>query len=165
MGAGTGSASAHFVSGRVNTFDCAQSSALGSASASSTLLFAFSSPTITGMGFMKRQAVREAKESEANGFLSSSGRHPPAFLLSHRLLDWPKCWLEVHCAVCKSTILHPTKLLAERHGNRSFQEVLGRMRCKKCGAPPETVYLCAGHRTRCGGPPPDWAIELVGPLP
>jgi hypothetical protein len=28
---------------------------------------------------------------------------------------------------------------------------------------PAAVYLCAGYRRGTGGPPPDWAIELVSP--
>ena len=29
--------------------------------------------------------------------------------------------------------------------------------------PPESVYLCAGHRTRNGGSPTYWGIELLVP--
>ncbi len=115
------------------------------------------------MGYMKRQAAREAKESEAKGYLPNGGMHPPAFHLSQRLLDWPECRLEMRCGVCGSTVLFPTKLLAQRHGNQTFSEVLGRMKCGRCCKPPVSVYLCAGHRTRNGGPPADWAIELFGP--
>ena len=113
------------------------------------------------MGFNKRQAAREERESEAKGYLPYGGFHPPAFLPSQRLLDWPKCGLEMRCAACKSTVIYPTKLLAERFGNRTFGEVLGRMKCKRCAVAPESVYLCAGHRTRNGGPPADWSIQLV----
>lgn len=126
------------------------------------LLFAFSSPNIPSMGFMKRQAEREARKAEANGYLPSGGMHPPAFRLSQRLLDWPNCRIEMRCGACGSTVLSPTKLLAERHGNQTFAEVLGRIKCRRCGIPPESVFLCAGNRTQHGGPPPDWAIELRG---
>ena len=115
------------------------------------------------MGFMKRQAAREAQESEAKGYLAHGGLHPPAFLPSQRLLDWPECRLEMRCGACGSTVLFPTKLLAERHGNKTFSEVLGRVKCRRCGKPPESVYLCAGHRTQHGGPAADWSIELLAP--
>ena len=112
---------------------------------------------------MKRQAAREAQDSEAKGYLPRGGLHPPAFLPSQRLLDWPQCRLEMRCGSCGSTVLFPTKLLAERHGNKTFGEVLGRVKCGRCGKPPESVYLCAGNRNRHGGPPADWAIELLTP--
>ena len=112
---------------------------------------------------MKRQAAREAQESAGRGYLPHGGLHPPAFLLTQRLLDWPQCRIEMNCGSCGSTVLVPTKLLAERHGNRTFAEVLGRVKCGRCKTPPESVYLCAGHRTQHGGPPADWAIELLEP--
>ncbi len=117
------------------------------------------------MGFMKRQAERDTRESAARGYLPHGGLHPPAFQPSQRLLNWPECRLEMRCSSCKSTVLFPTKLIAQRHGNLSFSEVLGRIKCSRCGKRPETVYLCAGHRSRSGGPPADWAIELLAPLP
>lgn len=115
------------------------------------------------MGFMKRQAAREAQQAEAKGYLPSGGMHPPVFRPSQRLLEWPNCRLEMRCGACGSTVLSPTKLIAERHGNQTFTEVLGRMKCRNCGSHPESVYLCAGHRTRNGGAAADWAIELVAP--
>ena len=101
----------------------------------------------------------------ANGYMPSGGLHPPTFRVSQRLLDWPNCRLEMRCGSCRSTVLSPTKLIAERHGNLLFSEVLGRVKCQRCGGRPESVYLCAGHRTRNGGAPADWSIELVAPLP
>ena len=55
-------------------------------------------------------------------------------------------------------------------GDVRFSELISRLRCQKCGQAPAPVYLCASHhREACGGPPPDWAIELVpepdSPLP
>jgi hypothetical protein len=89
--------------------------------------------------------------------------HPPRFLMSHRLLDWPVCSLELHC--CKGTVLYPVRLLAEKCGNVTFAEVVGRLRCEKCHRfKPAPVYLCAGHRRHYGGAAADWAIELV-PVP
>jgi hypothetical protein len=91
--------------------------------------------------------------------------HPPVFRRDHRLRDWPGCWLELRSPRCRNTVVAATKMLMSRHGNRTFDEVLGRLRCQKCRVPPAPVFLCAtphrngGH----GGPPPDWAIELVPP--
>ena len=85
--------------------------------------------------------------------------HPPSFLLAHRLLDWPEWSLEVRC--CKGIVLYPVRLLAEKHGNRTFKNVLRGLRCRRCGRKPAPVFLCAGHRLHSGGAPPDWAVELV----
>jgi hypothetical protein len=86
--------------------------------------------------------------------------HPPPLRLDHRLSDWPECCLEVHC--CKGTVMFPTKLLIERHGDRTLVAVLKNQRCSHCGKPPAPVHLCAGwHRSHVGGAAPDWAIELV----
>jgi hypothetical protein len=87
--------------------------------------------------------------------------HPPPFRLDHKLLDWPECRLELHC--CKGTVLAPVRLLAAQNGNVTFGMVLARLRCARCHSKPRAVWLCAGHRHATGGPPPDWAIELVTP--
>lgn len=115
------------------------------------------------MGFMKRQAMREEQGSKASGHLPGGGMHPPTFRPQQRLMDWPDCSLEMRCPACNTITLYPTKLLASRHGNRTFADVLGRMKCKRCAVAPAAVYLCAGHRTRNGGPDPDWAVELRAP--
>jgi hypothetical protein len=53
-------------------------------------------------------------------------------------------------------------MLLARHGERTFKEFLPRLPCKQCGSRPAPVYLVAGfHRTKCMGPPPSWAVELV----
>jgi hypothetical protein len=80
------------------------------------------------MRFNKRQAAWEERESEAKGYLPHGGLHPPAFQLSQRLLDWPNCRLELRCGSCRSVVLSPTKLIAQRHGNQTFSEVLGRIK-------------------------------------
>jgi hypothetical protein len=85
--------------------------------------------------------------------------HPPPFRLDHHLSDWPECRLELQC--CKGTMIFPVRLLAQRHGNRTFAGVLARLRCDRCGGRPAPVYLCAGHRQHNWGGAPDWAIELV----
>jgi hypothetical protein len=51
-----------------------------------------------------------------------------------------------------------------QHGDRTFADVLPRLRCRQCGKAPAPVYLCAGHREHNHGAPPDWAIEFV-PVP
>jgi hypothetical protein len=57
------------------------------------------------------------------------------------------------------------RLLIKRQGDMIFENLLRRLRCKRCGAAkPAPIYLVAGHRrTARGGPDPDWAIELVPP--
>jgi Uma2 family endonuclease len=87
--------------------------------------------------------------------------HPPPFRLDQRLLDWSDCRLELQC--CKGTVLAPVRLLATQHGNLTFGHLLSRLRCGKCRGQPRAVFLCAGQRQTTGGPPPDWAIELVSP--
>jgi len=85
--------------------------------------------------------------------------HPPPFLLSHRLLEWPDCRLELQC--CKGTVLVPVRLLATQFRDATFGQVLPRLRCDRCGKKPAEIYLCAGHRRHQGGAPADWAIELT----
>src|ERR1051326_4653958 len=86
--------------------------------------------------------------------------HPPPFRPDHHLSDWPDCRLELWC--CKGTVGYPDKLLIQRNGDRTFAEVLNRLRCSACGGKPAPVYLCAGHREHGNGAPPYWAVELVG---
>ena len=57
----------------------------------------------------------------------------------------------------------PRSCLPRGMGTKTFSETLGRVKCGRCGNPPESVYLCAGNRTQHGGPPADWAIELLAP--
>jgi hypothetical protein len=87
--------------------------------------------------------------------------HPPRFLPSHRLLDWPDCFLEHHC--CQGKIVYPIRLLVSERGNPTFAETLVRMRCNKCGSKLKgPVYLCASHNRKFqGGGAPDWSIELI----
>ena len=88
--------------------------------------------------------------------------HPLPFNPHQRLSDWPDCRLEVRC--CKGVVIYPVRLIAEQHGDRTFAAVLARLRCSRCGSRPAPVYLCAGHRSFCGGADPDWAVELVPAL-
>ena len=88
--------------------------------------------------------------------------HPPPFRPEHRLSDWPDCSLELCC--CKGTTVYPVRLLASQHGNPTFEQLLVRLRCKRCRGKPAPVYLCAGNRQHSGGAAADWAVELVSAL-
>jgi hypothetical protein len=93
--------------------------------------------------------------------------HPPKFRKDHRLSDWPDCYLELRCqAGCGRIVIPPIALLMRELGDTTFAEMLPKLRCRQCRAKPAPVFLCASfHRSHCGGPAPDWAIELVGALP
>jgi hypothetical protein len=58
------------------------------------------------------------------------------------------------------------QLLMKRRGDITFEALLKRLRCKRCGkGNPAPVYLVAGHhRTARYGPTADWAVELVQPV-
>jgi hypothetical protein len=83
----------------------------------------------------------------------------PAFRASHLLSDWPSCQIEIHC--CRGVTIIPIRRLMLDHGDPTFSAVIGRLRCKRCHGAPAPVYLCAGGREWTGGPPADWAIEVV----
>ena len=89
--------------------------------------------------------------------------HPPQFRPTHKLSDWPHCIVELRC--CGGSVNYPVRLLVERMGDMTFEALVKRLRCKRCGkTKPAPVYLNAGrHRTACGGPEPDWSVELVPP--
>jgi hypothetical protein len=59
----------------------------------------------------------------------------------------------------------PVRLLLRKHGDRTFNELLQRLRCEKCGSHPAPIYLCASHFRRGSSlsKTADWAVELVGP--
>jgi hypothetical protein len=100
-------------------------------------------------------------------FLSQNGEmHPPLFRKTHRLSDWPECVIELHCLHCRGgSVGYPVRLLIQRQGDMTFENLLRRLRCKRCHAvKPAPVYLVAGHhRTARGGPDADWSIELAPP--
>jgi hypothetical protein len=89
--------------------------------------------------------------------------HPPRFRITHKLSDWPEWVIELHC--CGGSVGYPVRLLIQRKGDLTFENVLKRLRCKRCGSLKSApVYLVAGHhRTACRGPDADWAVELVPP--
>jgi hypothetical protein len=88
--------------------------------------------------------------------------HPPRFLISHLLSDWPECFLEIRCRPCGDRSSQcAIKGLIRWYGDRTFAEVLARIKCKYCRKRPARVYLCASqHREGCKGLP-DWAVEIV----
>ncbi len=79
------------------------------------------------------------------------------------LSDWPDCVLEIRCHLCGGRSSQcAVKGLIHWYGDRTFAEILKRIRCKFCRRRPAPVYLCASHiREGCKGPDPDWAIELL----
>ena len=86
--------------------------------------------------------------------------HPPHFTKNQRLSDWQDCIVEIKC--CTGTHSMPVKLLLHRHGDMTFVRLLDKLRCPKCRNQPSPVYLNASHhREHCGGPPPDWSLELL----
>ena len=62
---------------------------------------------------------------------------------------------------------YPVRVLIARKGDMTFENLLRRLRCKRCRAvKPAPVYLVAGHhRTRRGGPDADWSIALAPRVP
>ena len=61
---------------------------------------------------------------------------------------------------------YPVRVLIARKGDMTFENLLRRLRCKRCRAvKPAPVYLVAGHhRARRGGPDADWSIALGPPV-
>ncbi len=88
--------------------------------------------------------------------------HPPSFLPSHLLSDWPECTLELRCPCSPRIVQMPVRWMIAQRGDQPFAGVLAALRCSTCRGKPAPVYLVAGSpRTFCGGPPPDWSLELV----
>jgi hypothetical protein len=75
--------------------------------------------------------------------------------------DRPPIPIFSQIAIPMPVVLATVRLLADQHGNVTFAHLLSRLRCAKCRGKPRAVFLCAGQRQATGGPPPDWAIELV----
>jgi hypothetical protein len=61
--------------------------------------------------------------------------HPPLFRKQQRLSDWPECVIELHCQHCRGgSVALPMRLLIKRQGDMTFENLLRRLRCKRCGA-------------------------------
>lgn len=92
--------------------------------------------------------------------------HPPRFLQSHMLSDWPECFLEMRCRWChQRSMTVAVKGLMRWYGNKTFAEVLSRLRCKFCRRTPASVCLLASKRSGADSAAPDWALELQVPKP
>jgi hypothetical protein len=65
--------------------------------------------------------------------------HPPPFRRQQRLSDWSDCRLELHC--CRGQSVIPVRLLIRDHGDRTFIEVLAKLRCRQCRKPPGAIEL------------------------
>jgi hypothetical protein len=113
------------------------------------------------VGYMKRQAMREEVDERAKGHLHGHAKHPPAWCQTQRLLEWPGCSIEARCG-CGSSSSYPCKLMASRYGNGTFVDILQRLRCSRCKAAPNAMYLVAGHHRTfgSGGPDPDWSLPI-----
>ncbi len=87
---------------------------------------------------------------------------PAKFTIDDPLSAWLECFLEVRCS-CERVTLVPVRLLIARRRNPSFRELVGRLRCGRCGARPASVYLCETHfrHSRGLGVQAGWSIELV----
>lgn len=86
--------------------------------------------------------------------------HPPPFDPSHTLADWPDCFIEARCSQCGRVTIGPLRNLGPP--SALIMAVVGRLSCARCRVLAAPVYLCASyHRRRHGGPPADWALELV----
>jgi hypothetical protein len=90
--------------------------------------------------------------------------HPPTFHPSHRLSDWPDCYLEIRCPQCGKSTVAPLQLLLRGDQDGRILDLISRFRCDRCNVKPAPVYLCASPtRTFAHGPAPDWSLELVQP--
>jgi hypothetical protein len=66
------------------------------------------------------------------------------FSYNHRLSVWRAYRLEMHCCRCeqRSTSIE-VKGLIRWHGDRTFAEILARLRCMFCRQRPTFVSLCS----------------------
>jgi hypothetical protein len=88
--------------------------------------------------------------------------HPPRFLRSQRLSDWPECFLEIACPLCEQrSFTIAVKGLLRWYGDRAFAEVLARLRCKFCRRKPGSVLLHASYGRENGGQQTsDWTLTI-----
>ncbi len=90
--------------------------------------------------------------------------HPPRFLQSHLLSDWPECFLEMRCRWChERRMAVAVKGLMRWHGNKTFAEVLARLRCKFCRRTPASVRLLASKPSGEDSAATGWTLELTLP--
>jgi hypothetical protein len=89
--------------------------------------------------------------------------HPPKFLYSHTLSLWPDCYLEMHCHRCeqRSAVIQ-VKGLLRWYGNRTFAEILSRLRCQFCRRRPSAVSLISERGEDASTTQPArWTLPLV----
>ena len=99
--------------------------------------------------------MREETNTRENGHLQGIAKQPPAWNQNQRLLEWPECTLDLSCT-CGFSSGYPCKLLAARHGNRTFADLLPRLKCRVCRSAPAEIFLVAGHQRQLRpGPNPD----------
>lgn len=66
------------------------------------------------------------------------------FSYNHRLSVWRDYRLEMHCCRCEQrTTSIEVKGLIRCHGDRTFAEILSRLRCMFCRQRPTFVSLCS----------------------
>jgi hypothetical protein len=89
--------------------------------------------------------------------------HPPKFLRTHLLSQWPECSLEIGCRRCETrTMTIAVKGLMRWYGNRSFADILDRLRCKYRRRRATTVRL---HAARADEVAPNaltsWCLQII----
>jgi hypothetical protein len=89
--------------------------------------------------------------------------HPPRFLYSHRLSDWQECCLQMHCRLCEQrSAVMQVKGLMRWYGNRTFAEILSRLRCQFCRRRPSAVFLKTIRSADSNAAQGDqWTLDLV----
>jgi hypothetical protein len=94
---------------------------------------------------------------------SVTSMHPPPFLVSHMLSAWAECSLEIYCERCeRRRMTIAVKGLTSWYGNRTFAEVLSRLRCKYCRRSPAAVYLYASQAIAADEEPAaHWTLEII----
>ena len=125
---------------------------------------AFLSPCDTGHnGGILPLEICNDNQDDCLPLMSVSSMHPPRFLQSHMLSDWPECFLEIRCRWCEQrSMTIAVKGLMRWYGNKTFAEILSRLRCKFCRRRPSAVFLST---MRPGDPAAtqrgQWTIVLV----
>ena len=90
--------------------------------------------------------------------------HPPRFLPTHTIQDWPDCHLEAECPACGKKVVVPLRMLRLDYGGARVLDVVAKLQCRVCSVKPAPVFLGASAtRAVVGGPAADWSIELVPP--
>ena len=89
---------------------------------------------------------------------------PAEEMLTTRIGELPRVWVVVSCGGpnCGTAAL-PLKLAAQRNGaGITVAQLLGRLKCSRCGARPKHAHATDNPAAGQGGPPPTWTLELLG---